>query len=312
MEHYLGDFMIYLSILTLLSVAVLAVMIRKSKKSIIRKLDRRIHRLREEVASNGSLHLVISIAKCGSSTLAKSLRAALQPHPVHHVHIISKEGMSLAAKTWRVEDSIHREKRLRHLRLAQNARLLIEESRARYGVPVGYYACGVRDPVAIAISGYFQDPESPIDASFSLETAFHEILHGPVLSSTGIYAGGLDGWFDREIRDVLGVDVFEHPFDRDKGYQVIDQKGVRILLIRQEDFRNVPAACSSLYRGPEVLFETRDSNRTQDKAFSTIYSEALANIKFSAEHLDGVYEGRFVRHFYSDEEIRKFRAKWLA
>ncbi|HBJ82290.1 MAG TPA: hypothetical protein DDZ88_00110, partial [Verrucomicrobiales bacterium] len=201
--------MIILCILSVLVGIGLLVYVRKMHKGITRLMERKILQLQDEVESNRALHLVVSIGKCGGSTLAASVRKAFDPRPVYHLHAISQKGMELCAEMWLKPEIINREAAMDHLRGALKARLAIEERRARYGKPAGYYICGVREPVALAVSGYFQlfDASRTLE-SFSFEKACHDILNGPVLNSTDLYVGGLAAWFDREIRDVIGVDIW--------------------------------------------------------------------------------------------------------
>ena len=308
------------SLVCLIVGTILFIQIRKFHKNVVVILEEKAALLHRETGGHSSLHLVISIGKCGGSTLALSLRRSFFPRPINHVHAISEQGMNLAARMWLDPDviSLQADKKqvhaaMKHLRAARNSRIAIEECRARFGRPLGYYTCGVREPLALAVSGYFQnfDPSKTLD-TFSLEQARLDILNGPVLRKEGIYEGGLDGWFDREILGVLGIDVFSHPFNIEEGYSVIESEGVRVLVIRQENFGALSKAFSSLYRAPAVLFETADANRAKDKAFSATYKKAVSMIKFSAEELDDFYASKYVRHFYSEEEIALFKAKWLA
>lgn len=311
--------LLFLYLLTGLLGAGLYVIHRKTLKKTDRLLKENTAQLKVAIEGaryftpSSSIHLVVSIGKCGSSTLAASLRNAFHPQPIRHVHVISEEGLKLAARMWLQPSIPDHPSVLGHLREAMLARMDIEERRERYGRPIGYYICGVREPVALAVSAYFQgfDSNQPID-DFSLDQARQNILDGPVLNSSGIYLGGLDAWFDREITGGLGVNVFQHPFDHQKGYCVINVQGVRVLVIRQENFQSLAQALADLYRAPKELFEVSDANRSQDKAFSSTYREAVAQVKFSSDQVDKLYDNRYVRHFYSDLEIAGFKTKWRA
>lgn len=307
-------FHVAFDILTVVLAISLLVYVRKFRRRLSYNIERQTADLQRSNESTGALHLVISIGKCGGSTLGTTLREAFHPLPIPHVHVISQKGMTLAADTWLHEaaDQRARDTIIGHLKGAQMARVSIEERRARYGRPIGYYTCGVREPVALAVSGYFQsfDPRRPIEG-FSLENAYKEVLEHPVFTNSGMYLDGLDAWFDREIKDVLGIDVFQHSFDQNNGYQLIDSNGVRLLVIRQENFHSLSQAFGNLYRSPEQLFIINDYNRTKDKAFHSTYAETVSKIRFTKKHLDAVYQTRYARHFYSEEEIESFRNKWL-
>ncbi|HBJ82289.1 MAG TPA: hypothetical protein DDZ88_00105 [Verrucomicrobiales bacterium] len=93
---------------------------------------------------------------------------------------------------------------------------------------------------------------------------------------------------------------------------MIDAQEIRVLVIRQENFQALSLALGALYRCPKKLFEIIDSNRTSDKAFHSTYCEAVSKIKFSREQLDAIYQTKYARHFYSEDEIAEFKAKWCA
>lgn len=46
-------------------------------------------------------------------------------------------------------------------------------------------------------------------------------------------------WFDKEIRRVFNVDVYEYPFDQEKGYTMIHEKNIDLLILRLENLDNI-------------------------------------------------------------------------
>jgi hypothetical protein len=53
------------------------------------------------------------------------------------------------------------------------------------------------------------------------------------------------------------------------------------------------------------------SNRTSDKPYAYQYDEFRRRIRLPATLLDELYESKFAKHFYSDEERRQWRTRWL-
>lgn len=49
----------------------------------------------------------------------------------------------------------------------------------------------------------------------------------------------LFNWFDEELKELCDVDVYSHPFDKDKGYSIINENGVEILLLKTEKLSNL-------------------------------------------------------------------------
>jgi hypothetical protein len=260
---------------------------------------------------DASLHVVISLPKCGSGTMVSTLARAFFPSKVYHVHNLSKRGADLLGERWLTKGSKteNRKEGLWNLQVARDARMAVEERRARHGSPVGYYLCGVRDPVALAVSAFFQryKPEGgPLDWDELRESIGEEM----VLAESGIFTGGVSQWFDREIRDMLGIDVFSTPFDFSRGYQIYENEGARLLVIRQENLDGLRPALGELYRCQEETFEISSANRAADKPISETYREALERLRFDESMLGKAYGSRYARHFYSEHELEAFRSRW--
>lgn len=51
-------------------------------------------------------------------------------------------------------------------------------------------------------------------------------------------------------------------------------------------------------------------NVGDDKWYSQLYKETKETIKFSQEYFDWSFNSSYLRHFYSDEDIEKFKMKW--
>lgn len=256
-------------------------------------------------------HLVISLPKCGGNTIVATLRSAFPRHPVAYVHVISRLGLTRAMDLWR--DVIDQPAVQGHLNEAREARMMIEERRNQYGRPIGYYLCGVREPIGMALSGLFQAPAVAKMAAEKVTPQYvKEFLlnQHPVLSKQNFFQDGLDGWFDNEIKSVLGVDIFEYPFDSELGYRVICERGVKVLIVRQESFDCLPDAFAEFYDLPAQFFTVKDANRAKDKPIGDIYESVKSKLKFDGGFLDELYASRYCRHFYTEEELAAFRQKW--
>ena len=57
-------------------------------------------------------------------------------------------------------------------------------------------------------------------------------------------------------------------------------------------------------------FKIRNDNISSKKYYSEAYSQFKEAINFPKEYLDKIHENRRVKHFYSKEEIEKFKLKW--
>jgi hypothetical protein len=57
-------------------------------------------------------------------------------------------------------------------------------------------------------------------------------------------------------------------------------------------------------------FSLINANISEEKNYQTAYREFKDAIHLPCSYLDTVYESRHVKHFYTDEEISGFKARW--
>jgi hypothetical protein len=164
----------------------------------------------------------------------------------------------------------------------------------------------VREPVAQAVSAFFHGTGrrgllagDPSVADLEETLLAEDWLRAPVR------------WFDREFAPVLGVDVFEHPFDPALGHGTIEIPAARVLLLRQENLAAAPDALAAfLGRAAPVPVPAR--NEAATKEYAGRYRDFLAAVRLSPSVLDEVYGSRYARHFYADSELERFRRRWTS
>ena len=115
-------------------------------------------------------------------------------------------------------------------------------------------------------------------------------------------------WFDERMKVDLGVDIFEEPFDKEKGYAVIKKGNIEIFVYKTEKLRGLENELREFLEVEDFCF--RQDNDAKNKPYSLLYQYVKENIKFSKEFLDFYYCDERMKHFYTDEEIESFRKKW--
>ncbi|MDQ1466831.1 MAG: hypothetical protein QOH10_1246 [Actinomycetota bacterium] len=116
-------------------------------------------------------------------------------------------------------------------------------------------------------------------------------------------------WFDREFAPALGIDVFEHRFDTQRAYGVIETPTVRVMLIRQEGLASVPDALGEfLGLGRAVPVPKR--NEATGKGYAASYRDFLAAVRVPVAVREEAYESRYARHFYADSELVRLHERW--
>lgn len=160
---------------------------------------------------------------------------------------------------------------------------------------------GVRDPFSRAISAFFEQSHylalDPKAMKYEdVNTAFEK--HYDI-------EGGLH-WFDNEINRVFGIDVFKPPFNKDQGYQIIEQGKLRIFIYRIDFLNNIEPQLRE-FIGDES-FEIVVTNET---VANKNYNKLKANKAFSESEFALIKESKYMKHFYTNNEIEELKDKWI-
>jgi hypothetical protein len=233
------------------------------------------------------------MAKSGTSAIAAALRRAgvapvYQVHDLDPDHLLKEERQyEWSGRPWRIWDA-------HALR-----RSMPSPSRPWRVVSL------VRDPIAQSVSAFFQPGQRKgyLTAGATVEQLRAEF--GDRLERLQL------NWFETHIEPAFGIDVFAEHFDLDRGYQMIETPSVHLMLMRFEGLGSAPAALAELLRRDEPVFLPR-ANVSADKPYGGLYDSFVAALRPSGETIERVYASRLVRHFYTDEEISRFRTFWSA
>ena len=118
------------------------------------------------------------------------------------------------------------------------------------------------------------------------------------------------GWFDDELKEMFGVDVYARPFPADRGWDVYENDRARVLLIRQENLDALADALGALCRVEPSSFDVVPCNIGEDKAYAQQYGIVKKTLRLSEQELDSIYSLPYVRHLYTSKEIEGFKMRW--
>lgn len=108
-------------------------------------------------------------------------------------------------------------------------------------------------------------------------------------------------WFDKQILEVFGIDIYQYPFDRDKGYTVIQNDRTTILLMKTERMNQLTSVIGDFAGMPN--FRLHSSNEGRRKAYRFLYDEVKHRIRFPKEYVDYYLNNEKCGHFYTKEEL---------
>ena len=132
------------------------------------------------------------------------------------------------------------------------------------------------------------------------EYGFEQFHHTPFL---------IQSWFDDVFLKDFKIDIFQLPFDKKKGYSIYKNiEGYDILIYQLEKLNNL----ESIFRDftEKKNFQIKKQNDSEKKWYAESYNNFKENIKINNAYLEKTYSGKMMKHFYSEEDIIKFRNKW--
>ena len=117
-------------------------------------------------------------------------------------------------------------------------------------------------------------------------------------------------FFDREIRDIFGIDVLQTGFPIDKGYGIYRTARAELLVLKLESLTECAGDALEEFLGIED-FELINRNIGAKKVYAPLYEAFKHHAMMNSDYADVLYNSDFMHTFYSDEEIHTARAKWL-
>ena len=260
-------------------------------------------------------YLIHTMAKVGSKTIVRTIQKSSPTAYLQITHSLANQSVCLAEKS--VEAlPVKPWKQLDKSRTIQRW-ITGNELPIKWNV-----MSPVRDPVARDVSYFFEClpmfyPELVASENVNqLLEKFYEVIEAideNPASSMMSYVSHPTTWFDDEIKPLFSIDVFDQPFDFDRGFSVYHSPNANLVVPRLEDFDRCleSALCALLNRQKvEILNTNRAADKFERAPFYRLYKEFQSKVAPSQQYLDSVYNSKFSKHFFSSSELEKLQAKW--
>jgi hypothetical protein len=247
--------------------------------------------------------LVYRMANMGSSAVVRTLESIGLDRAVHHVRRMT---------AFKAPTGIRR-----HLPVGIGlpydsllARALGEKIRQADAPQIPVITL-VRDPIDRELSGFFKDVianpklqgDAGLDAGRVLEYLQQRFRLEGVCQDEKT-------WFDQEVKQLLGIDVFAVPFARHTGYAIYQSRRARMLMLRMEDLDQVLGpALAEFFKLPETPDVVRSTDHTASSD-RDVYRSVIEKFRLPRSEVERVYSGRFARHFYTPDAIDRFTERW--
>ncbi len=112
-------------------------------------------------------------------------------------------------------------------------------------------------------------------------------------------------WFFSEVKALTGIDIYDYPFDRERGYSIIRSEKADILILQTEKMTQNEGIIGEFCGIPD--FKLKKKNVSKEKLYGEAYRKVQENLKVPKEIVDRYYIGnRLFDHFYSEQDKEKF------
>lgn len=116
-------------------------------------------------------------------------------------------------------------------------------------------------------------------------------------------------WFDEQIRKHLDVDIYQYPFDKERGYIIIKKGNIELFLFKVEKMGSILNEISS-FVGAEKL-STINSNTAKQKWYGLAYAQFRKEVKLPDKYVEHYYcDNCKMDYFYTPKEKSAFLQKW--
>ena len=246
--------------------------------------------------------LLYQMGKVGSSSIYRTLQQSGIKNPIYQVHYLSDDLTAQKIKHSKVGKFPY------HLELGSALQKKIPKKRIKVKI-----ISLVREPVSREISNFFQnhwfvssdiyDERGIIDSKKAAEY-LDKVLSAPHTFDD------MFNWFDRELKSVFNIDIFTHNFNPEDGYLIINDENADVLIIRLEDLSEKGFKIISEFLELPFKLSPVTANIRLQSEHSESYKKVKKTIKLDPAVCEKIYESRFVRYFYSRNEISEFIQQW--
>jgi hypothetical protein len=247
--------------------------------------------------------VVYQMGKVGSQSVYHSLRASSLKVPIYHIHLLNHLD--------EIEESLRRAFRNPQLSLdaVEQGRALRAEIERDPELPWNLISLA-RDPVSRNISRMFQGLDE-IDPEIRSRHEQDRVTVDELVDLlTNRWERNSDSqWFDTQLKDVFGLDVYARPFNTVQGFDTYTEGRFRLVVIRTEDLDRCFERSMSEFLGDHRV-KLRTLNTSNEKWYGQLHARFYSSVVLPPKYLDEVYSSKYARHFYSNRELTRFRVRW--
>jgi hypothetical protein len=162
----------------------------------------------------------------------------------------------------------------------------------------------VRDPIERNVSAFFQNKNHLAkNYSYANTQDLIELFYNLYAHETPLI------WFDKEFKKTTGVDVYDFPFNKKQKHTIFNANNFNVLLLRVDLEDSEKSKIIQQFLSEDVV-EIKNKNIGALKGYNSEYKEFMKNLDINEAYLDKMLNSKFIKHFYTEEEVQAMYNKW--
>lgn len=232
------------------------------------------------------------MAKVGSTSIYKTLKGIV--NPIYHIHSLNEKQFLKDKQT------------LADKNLFPDSRINFSSIKNHLSNKPTTIITAVRNPIERNISAFFEVIEFYVGSDY--ETYSQDQLKQKYLDLLPHFYPLQ--WFDDEILEFTGIDVYNYSFDKEKKYIVIKEGNITLLIFRLDiDQRSLVNLINQSFH--VEIEEIKKVNQAAEKHYNKQYDSFKENITFNSAYLGSILTHKFSNHFFTKKELHCIRKRWI-
>lgn len=120
--------------------------------------------------------------------------------------------------------------------------------------------------------------------------------------------GRVQEFFEAEVEPFWGIDIYEYPFDKVRGYSIYKFGKLNMMIYQLEKMHSLENEIGEFLSISD--FQLNKGNNADEKYYNEYYRKAKEQIILEQEYIDKCYSSKYMKHFYSEEDIAKYKSRW--
>lgn len=164
----------------------------------------------------------------------------------------------------------------------------------------------IREPIGRNVSEFFQLYDKYTDSKYEKSLLTLEQLKE--LFITNVDHDIPLTWFDKNIKDLFGIDVYASPFPS-SGHISFSRKNINLLIMRFDlDDSIKQELIRDFINFPE--YKLKRENVSSNKIYYKTYKEFTNKVKLPENYIEKMCNSKYTRHFFPENEINTIKEKW--